>query len=107
MKNLWHRIQGAIKMSWRRKWQPAPVFLPGKSYGQRSLAGYSPWGRKELDMTERLTLTFHRMCFLKFYRSVRGRYKERLLHDYLAKTIWTESNIVELECLNNLVKTIS
>ena len=39
---------------WRRKWQPTPVFLPGKSHGQRSLAGYSPWGHKELDTTERL-----------------------------------------------------
>ena len=36
------------KILWRRKWQPTPVFLPGKFYGQRSLAGYSPWGRKEL-----------------------------------------------------------
>ena len=35
------------KIPWRRKWQPAPVFLPGKSHGQRSLVGYSPWGRKE------------------------------------------------------------
>ena len=42
---------------WRRKWQPTPVFLPGKSHGQRSLAGYSPWGHKELDTTERLTHT--------------------------------------------------
>ena len=42
------------KISWRRKWQPALVFLPGKSYEQRSLAGYSPWGRKELDRTEQL-----------------------------------------------------
>ena len=40
------------KISWRRKWQPPPVFLPGKSYGQRSLAGYSPWGRKESDTIE-------------------------------------------------------
>ena len=39
------------RIPWRRKWQPAPVFLPGKSNGQRSLVGYSPWGRKELDMT--------------------------------------------------------
>ena len=39
------------KVPWRRKWQPAPVFLPGKSHGQRSLAGYSPWGRTELDTT--------------------------------------------------------
>ena len=36
---------------WRRKWQATPVFLPGKSHGQRSLMGYSPWGLKELDMT--------------------------------------------------------
>ena len=36
----------------RWKWQPTPVFLPGEFNGQRSLMGYSPWGRKELDMTE-------------------------------------------------------
>ena len=36
---------------WRRKWQPTPVFLPRKSRGQRSLAGHSPWGHKELDRT--------------------------------------------------------
>ena len=41
-----------ISWYWRRKWQSAPVFLPGKSYGQRRLAGYSPWGREESDMTE-------------------------------------------------------
>ena len=40
------------KISWRRKWQLTPVFLPGESHGQRSLAGYSSWGRRELDMTE-------------------------------------------------------
>ena len=43
------------KIPWRRKWQPTPVFLPGEFHGQRSLAGYSPWGRKESDMTEQLT----------------------------------------------------
>jgi len=32
--------------SWRRKWRPTPVFLPEESHGQRSLAGYSPWGHK-------------------------------------------------------------
>ena len=36
----------------RREWQPTPVFLPGKSSGQRSLAGYSSWGHKESDTTE-------------------------------------------------------
>ena len=40
------------KIPWSRKWQPAPVFLPGKFQGQRSLAGYSPWGLKEMDRTE-------------------------------------------------------
>ena len=38
--------------SWRRKWQPTPVFLPGESHGQRSPVGYSPQGLKESDMTE-------------------------------------------------------
>ena len=39
------------KIPWRRKWQPTPVFF-GKSNGQRSLAGYSPWGHKKSDTTE-------------------------------------------------------
>ena len=43
--------------TWRRQWQPTPVFLPGESHGQQSLASYSPWGRKESDTTERLTHT--------------------------------------------------
>ena len=34
------------KIPWRRKWQPTPVFLPGKSHGQRKLVDYSPWGRE-------------------------------------------------------------
>ena len=42
------------KIPWRRKWQPTPVFLPGESHGWRSVVGYSPWGRKESDTTERL-----------------------------------------------------
>ena len=42
------------KIPWRRAWPHTPVFLLGKSHGQRRLVGYSPWGRKELDMTERL-----------------------------------------------------
>ena len=44
------------KIPWRRKWQPTPVFLPGKFHGQRSLAGYSSWGCKESDMTEHACL---------------------------------------------------
>ena len=41
---------------WKRKWLPTPGFLPGEFQGQRMLAGYSPWGHKESDTTERLTL---------------------------------------------------
>ena len=42
------------KIPRRKKWQPTPVFLHGKSSGQRSLVGYSPWGHKEWDMIWRL-----------------------------------------------------
>ena len=51
------------KIPWRRKWQSTPVFLPGESRGQRSLAGYSPWGDKESDITEHacmITLKKHK-----------------------------------------------
>ena len=54
--HLQHRRPGLDpwvgKIPWRRKWQPTPVFLPGKCHGQRSLAGYSPRGHKELDRPE-------------------------------------------------------
>ena len=40
------------KIPWRKKWQPTPLFLPGKFHGQKNLAGYSPQGLKVLDMTE-------------------------------------------------------
>ena len=49
------------KIPWRRKWQSTLVFLPGKSYGERSLVGYSPWGHKESDMTEQLSTDMHAM----------------------------------------------
>ena len=51
--DLWVR-----KIPWRRKWQPTPVFLPGRPHGHRSLAGYSPWGQKESD-----TATKQQGCF--------------------------------------------
>ena len=43
------------KITWRRKWQCTPVFLPGEFHGWRSLVGYSTWGCKESDVTEQLT----------------------------------------------------
>ena len=47
------------KIPWRREWLPTPILLPGEVHGQRSLEGYSPWGRKESDTTERLTRSLH------------------------------------------------
>ena len=41
----------AENIPWRRKRQPTPVFLPGEFHGRRTLAGYNPWGHKELDTT--------------------------------------------------------
>ena len=52
-----------LRRSPRRKWQPTPVRLPRKFHRWRSLVGYSPWGRKESDMTERLQ-------FLSFFLSI-------------------------------------
>ena len=47
------------KISWRREWLPTPVSLPGESHGQGSLVDYSPWGCRESDTTDRLTLSLH------------------------------------------------
>ena len=46
------------KTLWRKKWQPSPVFLPGEFHGLGILVGYSPWGCKESDTTERLRFTY-------------------------------------------------
>jgi len=55
----WRRLRfdpWVRKIPCSRKWQPTPVFFPGKFHGQRNLAGYRPWGHKELDMTEQLSM---------------------------------------------------
>ena len=56
------------KIPWRKEWQLTPVFLPGEFHGQRNLVGYSPWNCKELDMTERLTLSL-------FFRHSKAKFK--------------------------------
>ena len=48
-------ISSVFAFDWRRKWLPTPLFLRGESHGQTSLAGYSPQGHRESDMTEQLT----------------------------------------------------
>ena len=60
--NLW-----VGKIPWRREWLPTQVFLPGEFHGQRSVAGYSPWGCKELRTAEWLTLSVFVLVF--FFRA--------------------------------------
>ena len=55
VKNLPTNATDKSSIPWRWALQPTPVFSPGKSRGQGSLAGYSPWGHKELDLTEQLS----------------------------------------------------
>ena len=59
LKSLLQHHSWKASIPWRRKWQTTPVFLPGECHGRRSLVGYSPRGRKESDMTERLHFHFH------------------------------------------------
>ena len=59
-KNEWNNV--ICSNMWRRQWQPTPVPLPGKSHGWRRLVGWSPWGCKESDTTERLHFHFSLSC---------------------------------------------
>ena len=52
----WSPGLGTSLENCRREWQSTPVFLPGESHHQRTVAGYSPWGRKESEMIEQLKL---------------------------------------------------
>ena len=56
---FWKVIVG---YKWRRQWHPTPILLPGKSHGQRSLVGCSPWGHEESDTTEQLHFHFSFSC---------------------------------------------
>ena len=85
------------KIPWRRKWQPIPAFLPGKSHRLRSLAGYSPGGCKDLDRTERLSTHIHlssiasflfisTLAYFSFYKNEFFPSKTELFHPL--KLIW-------------------
>ena len=62
-------IPGLRRFPWRRKCQPTPVFLPGKSHGQRSLVGYSPWVCKRIrhDLTKQQQQIYPYTCYLYAY----------------------------------------
>ena len=78
-----HRFDPWVgKSLWSRKWQPTPDFLPGKSHGQRSLGGYSPWGCKESDTTEhaRTAIQFEESLNRKYLGHILNRNPESIIH---------------------------
>ena len=73
------------KIPRRRKWQPTPIFLPGKSHGQWSLVGYLPWGRKESDTTERdLQGTYSFFIFLRQSAFSQGSVRIDVSHTHVS-----------------------
>ena len=88
------------------KWQPTPVLLPGKSHGQRSLIGYSPWGHKELDMTEWLhflslfmDLTFQvqmQYCSLQHWTLLPSPITSTTGCCFCFGSFWLQNNFLEL-----------
>ena len=97
------------KIPWSRKWQPIPVFLPRKFHGQTSLEDYSPWGHKESDTTERLSVYIPILVGCpggsvgkEFARQCRGcrRYVRSLGHeDSLEEEMATHSSILAWKIL--------
>ena len=70
-----------VNTPWRREWQPTPIFLPGESLGQRSLAGYSPWGHKESDMTEQPSMRVSMRSRTHTHTHTRHLYCIHMLYD--------------------------
>ena len=69
----------------RKEWLSTPVFLSGQFHGERSLGGYSPWGRKELDMTEQLSLSIIKnTCMLLLILYLEG---SDSLNEYIRKEV--------------------
>ena len=79
-------------LEWR---QPTPVFLPGESHGRRSLVGYSPWGRKDSDTTERLHSLTHSLTRIPAVSSYHGSFIENFIN--FSIVIW---NIMKLSRTN-------
>ena len=91
------------KSPWRRNWWPTPVFLPGKSHGQRRLAGYSTWGHKESDTTERLTLS------ILHTRNHSNRWKYSIEYDKILVPMELTSQYGKIyhKEINKIIKTIA
>ena len=81
----------------RRQWHPTPVLLPGKSYGQSSLVGCSPWGREELDSTKQLPFHFSLSCLGEGNGNPLQYSCLEIPRDRVAQSLWgrTESDTTE------------
>ena len=79
-------------LNWRRKWQPTPVYLPGKSHGQRSLEGYSPWGRKSIFHTSngKFNSNDHHVYY-HGQESLRRNGVVRIVNKSLKRNTWVQS----------------
>ena len=75
-------IPGSERPPWRRKWEPTPVFLPGKSHGQRSLAGYSPWGCRRVR---------HDLVTEQLQHKVRGWGESKLFSVQFSRSVTSDS----------------
>ena len=71
------------KIPWSRKWQCTPIFLPGSSHGQRSLAGYSPWGHT--------TEQAHTQCSLQRYLSTIAK---TVSHSVMSDSLWPPARLL-------------
>ena len=73
---------------WKRAWQPTPVFLPGEFHGENSLAGYNPWGQKELDKTGQLSFYLSGGASGKESSCQWRRHKRREFDPWVGKILW-------------------
>ena len=102
--NLWVR-----KIPWRKKRQPTPVFLPGKSH-QRSLVGYSPWGRNESDVTEHTHTHTHTQQQQQHAEHLSWSSGFPLLHTYITRAVslvptlsWFFLRSIECQCTGKIL----
>ena len=86
----------ATHFPWRREQLPTPIFLPGESMDKRSLVGYSPWGPKESDPNERLTL-----C-LFFFSQHKGTLSQRLQSRHFQEVVFCLIHMVFVCSSQNL-----
>ena len=76
------------KIPWRRKWQSTPVFLPGKSHRQGSLASYNLWGGKGSDMTEHTHMSTNQLHYNKIHHGFMSAYSAVTMTSYIICGFW-------------------